>query len=216
VVGVGKVTPAGVLTFYPAPTSFLTGLAAGSDGSIWFSGYDQMFSLNPATGVMTSHPLSQPTKAESMVQGPDDVLYFLPAFATLTYQIGRYDISTNTLLTPKKRNRAYFAAMAMGPDGNLWLAGGYKANAIDAFILQTLTTSVSSMTLTVGGTESFSAKENEFRGRLQASSTNPAIAAVAAGPTKNSFVVTGASAGSCDIVVGDGRGNTIDVAVTVQ
>ena len=75
--GIGRITPSGVVTFFPVLTLAQGGIAAGPDGNIWFIGKDYIGRITPS-GVVT--PFSAGIRAGSglrdIAAGPDGNLGF--------------------------------------------------------------------------------------------------------------------------------------------
>jgi streptogramin lyase len=82
--GIGKITPAGVVTFYPVTKSAPYSLASGSDGAVWFT--DALYEIGRITtsGVITYTavpPLSDYTNCTNLdvtqvIPGPSGTLQF--------------------------------------------------------------------------------------------------------------------------------------------
>lgn len=116
--GIGRITMAGQVTEYPAPTGIERQLVAGPDGNLWFtrredSGYDAIVRFTP-TGQVTEFPLPREVGAHGITVGPDGNLWFTEMFGE---RVGR--------ITPKGHISEYPVsgrpqAIAAGPDGNLW------------------------------------------------------------------------------------------------
>ena len=110
---------------YPVGSgAFLFGIAAGSDGRLWFCDTSNNYIWAVTTGGALTH-YSIPTGSSgpwSIVAGPDGNLWFTEQAAG---KIGR--ITTSGVITeylvPSGTN-AYLYYITVGPDGNLWFTEG--------------------------------------------------------------------------------------------
>ncbi len=158
---IGRMTPAGVVTSFVLPdvpppegspagtagtTPNPTAIAAGPDGSLWFTGIPGEIGRITTAGVVTEFPLpavpppagspagtaSTPATATAIVAGPDGALWF----TGVPGEIGR--ISTTGVVTEfavpeipppagsapgTAATPATLAAITAGPDGALWFTG---------------------------------------------------------------------------------------------
>src|SRR5262249_14508434 len=103
----------------PAPASFLTAIANGPDGALWFleAGANQVGRIT-TDGAVTEYAIPTPNSGPvGLVAGPDGNLWFAEHNAN---QIGR--------ITPKGAVTEFAVPtpnsapvnIAAGPDGNLW------------------------------------------------------------------------------------------------
>ena len=135
---IGRLTTAGVLTQFPAPSSVVPSqIAAGADGKLWFTiinmGYPvaapKLIYRMTTAGVVTSFPTSGNPIA--ITQGPDGAIWFTetlvqfsPSGSTQTLVgswIGRID-GGGTLTEYSITGAA--TSIAAGPDGALWFITG--------------------------------------------------------------------------------------------
>jgi streptogramin lyase len=110
------------ITEFPLPPagSAPTAIAAGPDGNLWFTEYNDRIGRITTAGVITEFPL--PTAGGGMVAivaGPDGNLWFTEFDAQ---RIGR--ITTGGVITEFQimRLAANPAGIAAGPDGSLWFS----------------------------------------------------------------------------------------------
>jgi streptogramin lyase len=127
--GIGRITPAGVITEYPAgvATGFSAGMVPkgiteGPDGALWFTeqgASDAIASIDPATGTVVEHPLPNDVDPTAITTGSDGNLWFIERGAT---KIGR--------MTPAGVHDEFNAGLSgsdtlnditSGPDGQLWV-----------------------------------------------------------------------------------------------
>ncbi len=110
------------ITEYAVPFNGLGGIAAGLDGSMWFSGNGHIGRITTA-GVVTSYQLPTSNAGSAAITaGPDGAMWFTEsgnsggAFA----KIGR--IATSGVFTeyPLPDSNSIPSAIATGPDGALW------------------------------------------------------------------------------------------------
>jgi uncharacterized protein (TIGR03437 family) len=137
---IGRVTPAGVITAFPIPTSNDTSysITPGPDGAMWFtetplnSGGPRFAKIGRITmaGVITEYSLPDPNSGPSAIAaGSDGALWFIEAISN---KIGRITTSgeTTELALPASLARYGVYAIAAGPDGALWLTVAYGGNLI--------------------------------------------------------------------------------------
>lgn len=196
---------------YTTTKSF--GLAAANDGGLWFSEGRQFGRLDPGTGTVTTFPVKQDVEPMDMVQGLHEILYFTDRRHPDT--IGRFSIPKHKLLAGLQLVGASFTRLTIGPDGNVWATEDFSRNQIDVYALDFMTTTPSSMTLTQSQQQTLTATEKNDSKPLQATTSNPAVATEMPAGT-NQWTITAEGSGTCTITVSDGRGNSIDVDVTVN
>src|ERR1700682_6518736 len=84
---VAKVTPAGVITEYPVPTtnSFPAGIAAGRGGNLWLTqSLGNKVARVTTAGVVTEYPVPTANASPSgIAAGPDGNLWFTESIGTL-------------------------------------------------------------------------------------------------------------------------------------
>jgi streptogramin lyase len=120
--GVGKSTPAGVITEYGVPQGGDSGgIIKGPDNNLWFTEpvYDRIGKVTPA-GQFTIYPLPATGRNPTDIAvGPDGNLWFTES-ATAANKIGRITptgmVTEYPIPTPNSDPRA----ITSGPDGNLW------------------------------------------------------------------------------------------------
>src|SRR5579859_2927430 len=130
---IGRITPTGVITQFAQGRLRQPGsIAAGADGTLWFSDGTFFGHVVPSTGVVTD--IEPPTGMAFMrlAAGPDGNIWFtgvtLPAQQGL---LGSID-STGAITTfSQGLNAGSFPnALAAGPDGNLWFTDGGPTKSI--------------------------------------------------------------------------------------
>jgi streptogramin lyase len=129
---IGRITPAGVITFYDLPGLYLsglglTGITAGPDGNLWFTETvaNAIGRITPAGDDIIEFPLPTPNGAPfGITVGSDGNLWFA-GFD----RIGR--VTTAGVITefPIPTGNAEGRGIALGSDGNLWFAE-YTGNKI--------------------------------------------------------------------------------------
>ena len=121
---VGKVTPAGVITEYPIPTSGSNpyDICLGPDGNLWFTEFttNKIGKFNIALGTVTNEytiPTSN-SQPKGICAGPDGNIWFTEALGNKIGKITTAGSFTeySTGLTPF----AFLDVICAGPDGNLW------------------------------------------------------------------------------------------------
>jgi virginiamycin B lyase len=87
--GIGRITPAGVITEYPIPTagSRSWGITAGPDGNLWFTEFlGNNIARITTMGIVTEYPIPTPgSEPYGIAPGPDGKLWFTEYFK---YKIG--------------------------------------------------------------------------------------------------------------------------------
>jgi uncharacterized protein (TIGR03437 family) len=116
------------ITEYPVPFVSLSGIAAGPDGAMWFSGRGNIGRITTA-GVVTSYPL--PTSgagAAGIAAGPDGAMWFTEYSNNTLAKIGR--ITTSGVFTeyalPNPASEP--TTITAGPDGALWFIEAATTN----------------------------------------------------------------------------------------
>ncbi len=124
---IGRVTTAGSFSFFNVPTtaSSVAGLAAGSDGNVWFTEEtkDIVGRVTPA-GAITEFPLGGASGDDptAITSGPDGALWFVlggkDAIGRITTSgsVSSFAIPTCAFYGTDD----FPAGIAAGPDGNLW------------------------------------------------------------------------------------------------
>ncbi len=133
---IGRVTPAGVITEYPLPSSGSHqpyGIAAGPDGALWFTeANDDRIGRITTSGGITE--FATPTSGgfpSAIVAGPDGALWFTELAGN---KIGRITADAVPTITeyavPTDSSNPH--GIAVGPDGALWFTeyGGNKIGRI--------------------------------------------------------------------------------------
>jgi virginiamycin B lyase len=122
------------ITEYSAPFSGLSGIAAGPDGAMWFSGNGHIGRITTA-GVITTYQVPTSNDASySITAGPDGAMWFtetsLGGTAYPFAKIGR--ITTNGVITeyPLPDPNSDPFAITLGPDGALWFLESGKIGRI--------------------------------------------------------------------------------------
>lgn len=199
----------------------------GRDGNLWTSRRTDgdLVRITP-TGSFSSYPHGLPRKITNdnpwLVMddgGPrfGDVIYavygssrYIVRFSVMRLR----QIDIIALPHPGSSNTGIRAAL--GPDSNVWTTD-YQGTEYIAYILHTLTVSPTSMTLSVGASQTITASERHVDPSvLRATSSNPGIAAVGNGGIAGTFVVTGVAVGTCTVTIDDQKGNSVNVSVTVN
>ncbi len=119
---VGRLTPAGVFSEYPAPGSPWA-IASGADGNLYFSDVsmlDEAFEQITTAGVVTRTSIKTPQQMHpmySMVLGPDHKLWAPDAYGNAIAQFTPSGVET---AFPIPTRGASAQGIVAGPDGALW------------------------------------------------------------------------------------------------
>jgi virginiamycin B lyase len=105
------------ITEYAVPFNGLSGIAAGPDGAMWFSGTRNIGRITTA-GVVTSYPLPTSNAGSAAITaGPDGAMWFTEGPVA---KIGRITISGVFTEYPLPDPVSIVTAITAGPDGALW------------------------------------------------------------------------------------------------
>ncbi len=126
---IGRITPRGVITEFSIPADgSLNGLAMGPDGNIWFTdGAGSIGRLNPHDGRVTKFALPSHGVIPSSIVVWEGSLWF--EVDPGTYPAGSSELGRITAEGVITEFPLPIANLVVGPDGNLWVAGGAIANA---------------------------------------------------------------------------------------
>ncbi len=227
----GKVVPStGVVTLFDLRAltgcSFDDALTSGGDGNLWVDCGTQIVRFNPVTSAAT--PFSPPSNAYGgevsgdMTAGPGETIWY--GGAVDSGALVKYDIGTNTFTSYTPPNNAnYPRNVLVDGDGNVWFVAEWyeKPNTgtqmeIAVYVTNPLRVTPNSVTLSAAGTQQTLTVAETGTSSWTASSSKKAVATVAPGGSANQFVVTAVSAGTANVTIADGVGNTVAVKVTVQ
>ncbi|WP_433474608.1 virginiamycin B lyase family protein [Spirillospora sp. CA-142024] len=123
----------------PVPDVLPLGLAAGSDGSVWYAANAGGIGRVDAAGKVTEYPVAENSKKllgapDAMTSAPDGSLWFTDV-STAAPRVGRVDPATgkSTLYELPTTGTVNFANAQVsditpGPDGALWFTGGVSGS----------------------------------------------------------------------------------------
>ena len=118
---IGRVTTAGVFTYYPLPTSGGTaaGIAVGPDGALWFTEpTGNNVGRITTSGTINEYPIPTANSAPRFIaSGPDGALWFTENAGN---EIGRITISGAITEYSVPTASAGISGIAPGPDGAMW------------------------------------------------------------------------------------------------
>jgi virginiamycin B lyase len=121
VVGLGKITPAGIITEYHLTASGVWGLAAAPDGNVWFTEYSAgHVGKITATGTITEYPVSSSCCPQpyGITTRADGNLWFGEVLGNGFTRIAK--MSLTGTVTEFPLSQADVTPMILGPDGNIW------------------------------------------------------------------------------------------------
>jgi virginiamycin B lyase len=219
---VAKVSTTGTITAYPISCQPY-GITSAADGNLWAACASSIVRVTTA-GAATTYPatgLAISSYYDGIARGPDGNPWFAGSSAGCPI-VGEINTATHHITTHKtpltcQPGFTQGNSLVAGPDGNIWMTEQDVSSNVYAavYILNLLTVTPKSLTFTATGqTQSITATETG-NPTLTATSSNPAVATVAPGPT-NTFIVTSVAAGTCKVIVADSIGNSFNVKVTVQ
>lgn len=120
---IGRITPAGAVTEFGLAQGGADGIAAGSDGNVWFAHADSIGRMTP-TGVETEFPIPAGCCAQTVTTGPDGNVWFTLDTAS-SDGIGRITPAGAITVFPVPCDQACFVTtLTTGPDGNIWYVRG--------------------------------------------------------------------------------------------
>ena len=118
---IGRVTTAGVFTYYPLPASSGTpaGIVAGPDGALWFTEpTGNNIGRITTSGTINEYPIPTSNSGAGFIaSGPDGALWFTE---NLGNEIGRITISGAITEYSVPTASAGLLGIAPGPDGAMW------------------------------------------------------------------------------------------------
>jgi virginiamycin B lyase len=118
---VGRMTPTGTLTIFPAGIFFPGATPAhcvdGRDGGVWFSDGGPIGRISTATGEATVFPLPSGSGATDMTLGPDGSLWFSDFEKN---RIGRMTLAGAVTEYPLPTTFRGPHSITVGPDGAIW------------------------------------------------------------------------------------------------
>jgi streptogramin lyase len=133
-----------------ATAGLSNGIAAGSDGNIWFTEYsnDNIDKITP-NGVVTKYPVPGPSQGpQGITAGPDGNLWFAE---NLSGAIGRITPAGAITRYPLPNPSSGPLNITAGPDGNLWFTE-YQSSAIGKI---TTSGAITEYPLPISGTRPF-------------------------------------------------------------
>jgi virginiamycin B lyase len=151
--GIGRVTPAGVITEFPFTDSRMGpgSMVLGPDGKVWFDGgiNNAPPPIGPAnnsyvasitsTGAITQYPVGNAYPLGGLTVGPDNNLWF----TYINYSIGSATTGgSTTSYSPTYGNSLNIRAndIVTGSDGNLWMSS--DQGALYKYVISTGTVTV--------------------------------------------------------------------------
>jgi virginiamycin B lyase len=109
------------------PYSDPTEIAAGPDGAMWFTEYNNnKVGRVTMDGVITEYPLTAHSYPEGITAGPDGNLWF----TEVNGKIGRMTVHGVVTEYRTPTPNASSTAMEVGPDGRVWFTESFAVGAI--------------------------------------------------------------------------------------
>lgn len=228
---VGKLDPnTGAIVEYPVGDFFPANIA-WAKGLLYMTG-----SATKTIGVMnTAGQFSERSDtglsdAEDLGIGPDGNIWIdgleFQHLALVRFKDGSFHLHRYPTVLP---NSPPAGGLVAGPDGNVWLVdegaggGGPRCGPycpegfLVVYVRHELDVVPDALIFSgTGQSQSIAVSETQFIHSFSATTGNPAVATVVPGITQSTFVVTSTGAGTTQIRVSDGRGNSFLVDVTVS
>ena len=207
-----------------SPTGGTCGLydiATGSDGALYYpcnaSGSTRYLGRMTTTGSQSYYlnTYGFSGRFQDIWPGPDGNIWF-SSFDNINNvpELGEFDIVTQTFSVFAAPDSSYVPMRIMqGPDGNVW--GTNEIGKVDVYVLNPLTVKPKSLSFTGPGLQKTISVTEPGTSSWSATTSDAAVATVAAGGSNDQFTVTSVGAGACAITVSDGRGNAFRVHVSV-
>jgi streptogramin lyase len=115
---IGRITPAGSLTYFGVPNSTFSApqrIAAGSDGNLWFTMGGPEIDQITTSGIITEFPIPSGTASTlDITKGPDGNMWFTELGVN---NIGRIAVDGTVTEFPVPASPM---GITTGPDGNIW------------------------------------------------------------------------------------------------
>ncbi len=121
---IGKITTSGAITEYslPAGSAGSSGIAAGSDGKLWFTRGDKIGKIT-TSGTVTEYSLPAESRGKGIVAGPDGNLWFAESGS---HKIGK--ITTSGAIT--EYSLPITPEVVTSSSGYLWVTGRNSSQLI--------------------------------------------------------------------------------------
>ena len=216
---IAKVTPSGSITIYPTAPGVGPQSIASHGGSLWFGatsdGVHTEIDKMSTTGKVTTYVVPGQGTPTSLIVGPDNKLWF-NAGANGAVEIGRMTKPGIFQEYRVPRRLGLIGAYAVGPDKNIWFHDPVgNPPGVGAFVRLRLSVSAPTLSLLPNKSQTVTVSETNYRGRWTAKSSDPLIATVAQGCTRDTFTVNGISSGSASVTISDSYANESIISVTV-
>lgn len=126
---IGRATPAGSVTVFPLGMdriNYISDIAAGADGHIWFLGGSVLFRMNTDGMVVDAFEVSGYVP-DKLAAGSDGNMWFSARDGSAAW-IGRATPSGSMAMFKIGPETLEIADLSPGPDGNVWFAGSSDWN----------------------------------------------------------------------------------------
>ncbi len=118
---IGKITPAGSVTYFAYAGSRLNGIAPGADGNLYFTETDSKIGRITPQGTMTEFPIVSTGGLPTVsTQVPDGNPWFTVHGQGTANTIGTITPAGTVSKFPVPSSASYPASITAGSDGNLW------------------------------------------------------------------------------------------------
>jgi virginiamycin B lyase len=186
----------------------------GTDGTLYFDDGQNNIGRITTGGAITLNATNYVNPVGSLAQ-IGNIVYFSGHTSGGLPAVGRFDITTQTFLTPIAETSSFTSqpvGMVEGPDENLWMSA---FNLVATYVLLDMKVTPTKATLTVGQQQTITVTESNYTGSFAATSSAPAVASVAPNGS-GSFIVTANAVGSVKITISDTDLNFVKVSITVH
>lgn len=209
-----------VLATYPVGEQFFNDLKAGTDGTLYLAAIDN-FNNSPDLIRVTTAGVVTKIGGDgygdgylSILSGPDGNIWISGAHSASSDLI-QYNVTSQSFGQRVRGPKHAGSGLANGPDGNIWASAPYSS-AVDTFVIQVMSVTPKTLTVSVGKSANLTAGEANYSGTWTAVSTKPSIATVTANSNNGKFTVKGVSAGTTIVAVYDSMYNSVEAKVTVH
>ena len=221
----GAIVEYPVGAYYPANIEWVNGLlymTGSGTATIGVMNTAGQFSERSDTGLSETDDLGIGPDGNLWLDGLKERQYL--AIASL--KDGSFHVHRYPIVLP---NSPPAGGLVAGPDGNVWLVDegavgggpGCRPQCPEGFLVVYVRYEISVVPNALmfsgpGQSQSIVASETRSINSFSATTENPSVATVAPGLNSSTFVVTSTGAGTTQIRVSDGRGNSFLVNVTVS
>jgi virginiamycin B lyase len=220
---VGRITPAGTITLFapdpagPRPQQIVQ---AGDHHLYYLDAGNRadrraVVRVDATTGATTL--IGRVMRPGNLVPVGSDSLWYMSACGCPGMYVRGISLTNGSSSTKLTSPYSDVGDVALGPDGNFWIAwGGTKEAGIDVAIRRSMHVSPSSLTMFSNENATVTVTEKRYAGVFKATSGDNTIVKINSINPARSFDVQAQAAGTTTITLDDQHGNTATIPVTVS